>query len=843
MDLKYVARQLLRRPGHTLAVIACLVIGLVASVGTFSVITSLFYGDMPGIAARRSLARVFLRYDSPTESESGGGGRRIVTAPLSFNDFAIMRELPADSALDAIGAEGDLRMTAAGSHGPVWISGAFVSGDFFRALRTTPLRGRFLSPEDDRPAAAPVAVVTEYFWRTHLDGRDDAIGRPVLLGGTSFTVIGVAPPRFHGMQFLDPGQDDSNGVQAWIPLALAPQWPTRPSLDTGWLTVVGRVKAGLTTVDVERQLTVSAARIAASQPTTRANAAPRVRAHGFGPDAAPIQIFALVIALLALPLIVLAIGCANVANLHLARVAEQSRELAVRLALGASRAQLVRLLTLETLARVLVAVGLSIGLILLTLARVQAMVPVFVSIDWRVLLFAVSLALGVSLATGLMPAWIVLRRTAAGELKQGSQSGGLRHSRLRGALIVGQVALSLGLMVLAGLFTRTSQAMVNDAPRALRQQMVASFDPSELRMTPLEARRFADTLAAGAAADGRVTHVALSIDDSVRFGLPGAPRTSDRECVARRHDRRMGRRHGGQATHRPATDRCGRPHDRHAEREGRRDDRARDFAARHGASRRPWIECRARGSRRSHSGRRRGQPASSDRRAARPGDLRAPSKGAERRVHPARARRRSRGTARRSPDARQPDRCADHLDLDPPGRHAIPGRGAGDGGRDLCRRRGRHRGPGPVRDRTLCRAVLPRRAPSARDRRAPGNRRSALSYHHSGGPPGAEARAGGHGVRAGAGCADGVRDARDVRRQSHRHRSDGFPADDLGAARRWHPRGRRPRPSCVSNRSDRHTAAGIGIAFARWCRRATAGRSSSHTRELRPEFAQLTSPP
>src|SRR4029453_14896192 len=145
-----------------------------------------------------------------------------------FNDFAIVRELPADSALDAIGAEGDLRMTAAGSHGPLSIRGAFVSGDFFRALRTTPLHGRLLSPEDDRPAAAPVAVVTEYFWRTHLDGRDEAIGRPGLLGGTSFPVIGVAPPRFHGMQTLDFGQDDSNGVQAWVPLALAPQWPGRP---------------------------------------------------------------------------------------------------------------------------------------------------------------------------------------------------------------------------------------------------------------------------------------------------------------------------------------------------------------------------------------------------------------------------------------------------------------------------------------------------------------------------------------------------------------------------------------------------------------------------------------
>ena len=528
MDLKYAARQLLRRPGHTLAVIACLVIGLVASVGAFSVITSIFYGDMPGIAGRRSLARVFLRYDSPTGSESGGDGRSIVTAPLSFNDFAIMRELPADSALEAIGAEGDLRMTAVGSHGPVSMSGAFVSGDFFRVLRTTPLRGRFLSPEDDRPAAPPVAVVTEYFWRTHLDGRDDAIGRPVLLGGTSFTVIGVAPPRFHGMQPLDPGQDDSNGVQAWMALALAPQWPSRPSLDTGWLTVVGRVKAGLTTTDVERQLTVSAARIAASHPTTRANAAPRVRAHGFGPDSTPIQIVALVTALLALPLIVLAIGCANVANLHLARVAEQSRELAVRLALGATRAQLVRLLTIETLARVLVAVGLSIGLIFLSLGWVQPLVPVFLTIDWRVLLFAVSLALAVSLATGLMPAWIVLRRTAAGELKQGPQGGGLRHSRLRSALVVGQVALSLSLMALTGLFTRTSQAMVNEAPSALRQQMAASFDPSELRMTPIEARRFADTVATGAAADGRVTHVSISTDESIRFGLPGAPPTAER---------------------------------------------------------------------------------------------------------------------------------------------------------------------------------------------------------------------------------------------------------------------------------------------------------------------------
>ena len=185
----------------------------------------------------------------------------------------------------------------------------------------------------------------------------------------------------------------------------------------------------------------------------------------------------IVIAILALPLIVLAIGCANVAHLHLARVAEQSRELAVRLALGATRAQLVRLLTLETLARVFVAVGLSIGLILLALVRVQPMVPVFVSIDWRVLLFAVSLALGVSLATGLMPAWIVLRRTAAGELNQGSQSGGLRHWRLRGALIVGQMRSSA---LLAARSLRRSSAICS---RVARTSGRTRSRPSRIRPT------------------------------------------------------------------------------------------------------------------------------------------------------------------------------------------------------------------------------------------------------------------------------------------------------------------------------------------------------------------------
>lgn len=522
-DTKYAARQLLRRPAHTFAVIACLVIGLVASVATFSVISALFFGDMAGIVGRSALSEIRLSYDSPVDAGGPAKTARVEAGPMSFNDFAAFRIAPRGPGIASIGAEARLRFTVTADHEPVSVRGAFASADFFTTLRTPAAAGRFFTGGDDHPNAAPVAVVTDHFWRTQMDGRSDAIGRGVIAGGISYTVIGIAPPRFHGLQ-IEVGETESEGVQLWLPLAHLPALPGRPDLDARFIGVLARRNPGVTTAAAGRQLADAAGRIALSNPEKRANAAVSVRSFGFGPDNAPIEVLAILGAVFALPLTVLAIGCMNVANLQLARVAEQSRELAIRLSLGATRAQLLRLLTAETLARVLVAVAISMVAISVIVSWVQPLLPVLITLDWRVLAFAIVLAIGVAVATGMMPAWLVLRGRAAGLLKQSAQSGGLGHARLRGGLVVAQVALSLGLLVLTGLFARTVQVIAGSAPTALREQMVADFDLGELGLSPAEASRVAQAISARVAADPRIRHAAVGSGDSVEFGLPADPR-------------------------------------------------------------------------------------------------------------------------------------------------------------------------------------------------------------------------------------------------------------------------------------------------------------------------------
>jgi predicted permease len=507
-----------RQKSHTVAVILGLSVGLTVSIGTFSAVMSLIYGDRPGVRNRSDLVQVSLSYD------------RAFAEPPSLDDFALVRD--AGPALGALAAEADVYMAAAGRHGAAGVTGAFVSGNYFDLLRTRPLRGRLLTPGDEAGDAA-VAVVSDYFWRTHLDAGDDAIGESILLAGRSFTVVGVAEPGFFGRHPLDLGASESTGLQVWVPLSHVRAWPGGVDRNTDRFAVFGRLRAGFTPDDARAQAPVLASRVSAASPATRANAALVIHAFGFGPNESPAEILMAIAAMLSVPLTVLLIGCANVANLQLARASARARELAVRAALGASRAQLVRLLATEIMVLASVAVAVST---LATTAIFRLAGPYFripITLDWRVAIFSLLLMFGVTFVTGLAPAWLVVRRrgVAQAALKQTAQAGGLGHSRLRASLVVAQVALSLIMLFGSGVLVRSVRSMERDVPAALREQVVADFDPDQLGRSAVEARRFAGDLRVRLEADPRVTAVALSRDTGMRFRPASGDPASDRSAV------------------------------------------------------------------------------------------------------------------------------------------------------------------------------------------------------------------------------------------------------------------------------------------------------------------------
>ena len=358
----------------------------------------------------------------------------VPASPLAVSDFEVL-EADDGPAFDGVAAEGDrgfavaLGATAAGT------TGAFVSADYFRILGTPPHLGRLLVPSDHEPGAPPVAVIGFHLWRDRFGEPADIVGRSLSVGGRDVTIVGVAPPRFTGVQPSDVGTSPVDYVQLWLPLRLTSIWPGSPSRDHPWLTVMGRLTPGFTHKTAAPSLSVAASRLSALHPDKRKQAAFLVKPHGFGPDDAPLQVLLIVALFLAVPLSVLAIACANVASLQLARVIDRSRELAVRLALGASRGQLLRLLTLDAVMLALLATSAGWLGAAVALGAARDVFPLTITLDRHVVLFALTLAAGVVVLTGLAPAWLVLRRSTAAGLKQTAQSGGTTHSRLRHGLV------------------------------------------------------------------------------------------------------------------------------------------------------------------------------------------------------------------------------------------------------------------------------------------------------------------------------------------------------------------------------------------------------------------------
>jgi predicted permease len=500
-DLRFAIRQLLGSPGYAAVAILTLALGIGVNSALFSVADSMFMRARPGVWDASGLVWV-----SGIEANSDRMRR------LAYPDFERVRaEVPVFSEVAGI-----IRMPFALSTPgePVRVSGQLVSSDYFSLLRTRFAEGRGFGRAEDA-AGTPVIVLSHHAWLTYFGADPAIIGRQAVVNGVPLTVIGVTEAGFNGPEH----EEQHFGL--WVPTALLPTLlpdlvPLLRSTDGGNVRTIARLAPGATEVEANAALERLAAVIASEdserpdQWTLAVQDASAGVPPGNGREIA--QLTALSVAVTGL---VLLIACANVSNLLLARSLARRRELAIRLSIGASRGRLVRQLLTESV--LLAAAASVLGVVLAAwstdlLLATALPLPLEIAVDWRIFGFSVAMALVTGIAFGLVPALHATRREVAATIKDGSSGGDQKRSQLQGTFVVAQVALSLVLLVICGLFVRSLQqaSRVDLGFDASPSVLAVSFDLGLQRYDSLRATAFLDALIARARALPGVEHVSVT---------------------------------------------------------------------------------------------------------------------------------------------------------------------------------------------------------------------------------------------------------------------------------------------------------------------------------------------
>jgi predicted permease len=497
-DVRAAVRALRKSAGFSAVVIGTLALGIGANTSLFSIFNSLVMRPLP-VRDPGSLAVLTDgSWSYPVWQEI-----RARAGELFDGAFAWSRE------------EFDFVQDGR----PVLVDGAYVSGHFFDVLGVPAFRGRMLTPADDSaaPSNGPVAVIGYRFWRQHCAGSDDVIGRQLTVQRLPFTIVGVMPPGFFGV-------DVGRMAEVILPFSVEPLLQGRESqlqsVGSSWLDMMVRLKPGQ---NIER----ANAALWGVQPQIRDATLPGLRRgdpafaaryladpFALAPAAAGASrlrrqfgapLFAMVVAVG----LVLLVACANIASLQLARALARRGEFSVRLALGASRWRLARLLFIESL--LLAITGAVLGLVFAKWSSAllvqqfgtwERNTSLDLALDWRVLAFTATLASLCAISAGVAPMMGVKSVVPGEALKDAGRSvAGDRRFLVRGALVVAQIAISFVLVIAAGLFLRTfaslNQLPLGFAPRSLvvvHLNLLASGIPPEERGARVE--RFRDAAAA-----------------------------------------------------------------------------------------------------------------------------------------------------------------------------------------------------------------------------------------------------------------------------------------------------------------------------------------------------------
>jgi predicted permease len=486
-DIRFGIRMLAKNPAVTAVAVLTLALGIGANAAIFSGVSAFILRPLP-VPEPYQLVR-------PVEmSEDRGVGDEI-----SYPDFIDYRDQ--STSFEAIAAEDMLGVALDSDNQSDVIWGQAVSGSYFDVVRIKPIVGRAFLPEEDKVAGAhPVVVMSHSLWQRRFGSDPNIVGKTIRLSNRGYEVIGVTPASFTGSKF-------ALSLDFWVPMAMVEELRRSPGLltDRGshWMNVLGRLKPGVTMDQASLELTAIAARLNQAYPNDRASttsAKVATEIDGRWEEAATVMRSAGAIAMAIVGLILL-IACANVANLMLARAAARRKEIGIRLALGASRARLIRQLLTESLLLSLMGGGLGLLLAYWVTDLMEGFVPVlqynmvvnFFALDSRALVFTLVISVATGLIFGLAPALHASNPDVVPILKGDLDAGRTKRRRfsLRPALVVVQVALSLAVLVCGGLFIKSfRQAQTMDPGFGTKNALIASLDPELVGYDTERSRNF-----------------------------------------------------------------------------------------------------------------------------------------------------------------------------------------------------------------------------------------------------------------------------------------------------------------------------------------------------------------